>query len=303
MAANLETYAGTSSYLYKQNRTRDHCVIGQDSFYITIRIALLILVLLLTTFALIGLPKPIISFCQKVHEMPDFVYFMVAIVIESVLLWVFFICNATIGFLKHLPEANTEADVKLHYAIFIISINAYPVIAFFYVWWTFKKSKLKNILITSECKKPIISLIYYNSGFTAIICSVQFLIFHGAYIFISMTIVSWLVILLCICLYIGNALLILFFITYTLKSVHTKSCPCSHHQGFTIYVLISLSIFAFCIFVTFTYINESGNFPVIVKSITSLAGFIFGLQKAVKLYNKISRKSSTVCKDQNNDIA
>ena len=69
IAANPETYCGFSSYLYKQNRTRDHCVIRQNNFYKAIRITMLISIVIATVFTFITLPIPIMDFCKQAHEM------------------------------------------------------------------------------------------------------------------------------------------------------------------------------------------------------------------------------------------
>jgi hypothetical protein len=61
---NPETYSGFSSYLYMQNRTRDTCVIGQDNFYKSIRITMLISIIIATVITFITLPIPMMDFCK-----------------------------------------------------------------------------------------------------------------------------------------------------------------------------------------------------------------------------------------------
>ena len=108
---NPETYRGFSSYLFMQNRTRDDCVIGQDNFYKSIGITMFISIVIVTVMTFIMLPIPLVDFCKQVHEpsqlnsKSDSLYVMRAAVIESFLLWLFFICYCTHGIIKRAPEA------------------------------------------------------------------------------------------------------------------------------------------------------------------------------------------------------
>ena len=76
------------------------------------------------------------------------------------MLWIFFVCYITHGVIKHFIEANTEADVKLHYCVLMLSIISYPVANCIYVICISWKKGLKNRLTTSGCKSSTISLIY-----------------------------------------------------------------------------------------------------------------------------------------------
>lgn len=278
IAANPETYRGFSSYLYKQNRTRDHCVIGQDNFYKSIRITMLISIVIATVFTFITLPIPIMDFCKQAHEMSqpnsksDSLYVMGAAVIESVIVWLFFICYFIHGITKRAPEANAEADVKVHYCVFVFLLFTYPVAIFCYIMWMSKKKGLKDRLITSGCESSTISLIYYCSGFTAITCVAQFMIFHSVYIAIATTIVSLFQILSFIIFCVGILISILLGTTYTLKALDRRIWTCSL-QNFVMFLL--LNIVLIWNFVTFMYINEHGNFPVIMQSFSVLS--IMGL--------------------------
>ena len=302
MPANFETYGGVSSYLYKQNRTRDHCVIGQGSFHKSIRVGLLISIVIATTFVFIKVPIPILEHCQRVHEMSQdsepnskstSFYYMVAIVIESIILWASFVCYLIHGFIKHMPEAITEMDVKIHYCVFVFLIITYPIAILCYVIWKSHKVGLKNRLVKSGCKSATISLLYYCSGCTAITCTAQFLVFHTFYIIIAaMTIVSVFKILLFVSLCVGIIGSILVGITYTLESLDKRSWTCSL-QNCIMYILLNIAIlFNFAILM---YINETGNFPVIMKSfsILSIAGLVSSTKAVVKQFTKCSRKTST----------
>ena len=128
---NPETYRGFSSYLFMQNRTRDNCVIGQDNFYKSIRITMLISIIIVTVLIFIMLPIPMMDFCKQAHEKSqpnsksDSFYVMRAAVIESFIVWLFFICYYIHGMIKRVPEAYTEADVKMYYSVFVILAISY----------------------------------------------------------------------------------------------------------------------------------------------------------------------------------
>ena len=117
------------------------------------------------------------------------------------------------------------------------------------------------------------TLIYYCSGFTAITCVAQFMIFHSVYIAIATTIVSLLQILSFIILCVGIIISILLGTTYTLKALDKRIWTCSL-QKFVMFLL--LNIILVWNFVTFMYINENGNFPMIMQSfsVLSIAGII-----------------------------
>ena len=291
---NPETYRGFSSYLFMQNRTRDNCVIGQDNFYKSIRITMLISIIIVTVLIFIMLPIPMMDFCKQAHEKSqpnsksDSFYVMRAAVIESFIVWLFFICYYIHGMIKRVPEAYTEADVKMYYSVFVILAISYPIAIFCYIIWMSKKRGLKDRLITSGCGSSTISLIYYCSGFTAITCVAQFLIFHSVYIAIVMTIVSLLQILSFIILCVGIVTSILLGTTYTLKALDKRIWTCSF-QKFVMYLL--LNILLFWNFVTFMYINEHGNFPMIMQSfsVLSIAGFI--AKDTIKQIIKYLRKN------------
>ena len=276
--ANQETYHGFFSYLYKHNRTRDHCMIGQDNFYRSVRITMLISIVIATVITFITLPIPMPDFCKQAHEMSqpnsksDSLYILGAAVIESVIVWLFFICYFIHGIAERAPEANTEADVKVHYCVFVFLLFTYPIVIFCYIVWISKKRGLKDRLITCGCKSSTITLIYYCSGFTAITCVAQF-IFHSVYIAIATTIVSLFQILSFIILCVGIIISILLGITYTLKALDKRIWTCSL-QKFVMFLL--LNIILVWNFVTFMYINENGNFPMIMQSfsVLSIAGII-----------------------------
>jgi hypothetical protein len=274
-----ETYSGFSSYLYMQNRTRDNCVIGQDNFYKSIRITMLVSIIIATALTFITLPIPMMDFCKQAHETSqpnsksDSLYVMRAAVIESFIVWLFFICYCIHGIVKRAPEANTEADVKMYYSVFAFLVFSYPITIFCYIIWISKKRGLKDRLITCGCESSTISLIYYCSGFTAITSIAQFVIFHSVYIAIAMTIVSLLQIMSFIILLVGIIISFLIGATYTLKTLDKRIWTCSL-QKFVMFLLLNLVLV--WNFVTFMYINEHGNFPMIMQSfsVLSIAGFI-----------------------------
>ena len=276
---NPETYHGFSSYLYMQNRTRDNCVIGQDNLYKSIGITMLISIIIVTMLLFILLPIPMMDFCKQVHEpsqlnsKSDSLYVMRAAVIESFMVWLFFICYCIHGIIKHAPEAYTEVNVKMYYSVFVFLAISYPIAIFCYIIWMSKKRGLKDRLITSGCGSSTISLIYYCSGFTAITCVAQFLIFHSVYIAIATTIVSLFQILSFIILCVGIVTSILLGTTYILKALDKRIWTCSFRK-FVMYFL--LNVILFWNFVTFMYINEHGNFSMITQSfsVLSIAGFI-----------------------------
>ena len=282
VAANLETYGGFSSYLYKQNRTRDHCVIGQDNFYMSIRITMLISIVIATVFTFVTLPIPIMNHYKQAHDemargqpnsKSDSLYFVGAAVIESIMLWIFFVCYFIHGIIKRAPEANTEAEVKIHYYVFMLLLFTYPIAIFCYIIWMSRKKGLKYRHITNGSESSTISLIYYCSGFTAITCIAQFIVFHGVYIAIATTIVSAVQILSFIFLCVGLAISVLVGIAYTLKAIDKKSLSCSP-QSLIMFILLNTVLI--WNLVTFIYINEHGNFPIIMRSLSvlSIAGFI-----------------------------
>lgn len=220
---NPETYRGFSSYHYQQNRTRDHCMIGQEDFYISIRIIMLITVLITTLLICIVLPIPIMDQCKQAHEMSqpnsksDEYYKMQALVIISPVLWACFICYFVYGINKYFPEANAEMDVKVHYFLFGLFVFAvYPIGIFCYNICLSEKKKLRDRLIVNGC--GIFSVIYYWFGLTLITCIVQFVVFHSFYIIIAMTVVSGYQILAFIFLTAGIAITVLLDITYALKA-------------------------------------------------------------------------------------
>ena len=195
-AGVVYVFRGFSSYLFKQNRTRDHCVIGQESFYRPIRIAMLIFIAIATLFICFVLPIPIMDHCKRAHETcqpnskSNEFYTLSADVILLIIIWVLFIIYFADGIRKHLPEANAEADVRVHYSVCVILMFVYPVATFGYTIWMSKKNGLKDILIKSGCERSTCFLFYYCSGFSATTCVAQFMIFHTVYIVIATTIVS-----------------------------------------------------------------------------------------------------------------
>lgn len=195
---------------------------------------------------------------------------MGAAVIESVIVW---LCYFIHGITKRAPEANTEADVKVYYCVFVFLPFTYPIAIFCYIMWMSKKKGLKDRLVTSGCESSTISLIYYCSGFIAITCVTQFMICHSVYIAIATTIVSLFQILSFIILCVRIIVSILLGTTYILKTLDRKIWTCSL-QKFVVFLL--LNIVLIWNFVTFMYINEHGNFPVIMQSfsVLSIMGFI-----------------------------
>ena len=279
IVTNPETYRGFSSYLYMQNRTRDDCIIGQDNLYKSIGITMFISIIIVTVITFIKLPLPMIDFCKQVHEpsqlnsKSDSLYFMRAAMIDSFFLWLFFICYCTHGIIKRAPEAYTEATKKMYYSAFAFLALSCPIFNFCYIIWKSKKRGLKDRLITSGCGSSTISLIFYCSGFTAITCVAQFLIFHSIYIAIAMTVVSLLQIVSFIIFYVGIVTSIFFGTTSTLKTLDKRIWACSF-QTLVMYFL--LNVVLFWNFVTFNKLNEHGNFPMITQSfsVLSIAGFI-----------------------------
>ena len=75
------------------------------------------------------------------------------------------------GIIKCAPETNTEADVKIHYGVFIVLLITYPIATFCFT--IFKVISQNKRLITSGSEISTISLIYYCSGLTAITCILQ----------------------------------------------------------------------------------------------------------------------------------
>jgi hypothetical protein len=152
-------------------------------------------------------------------------------------------------------------------------VCSYPITIFCYIIWMSKKRGLKDKLIICGCESSTVSLIYYCSGFTAITCIAQFVIFHSIYIAIAMTIVSLFQILSFIILCVGIIISFLFGTIYTLKALDKRIWTCSL-QKFILFLLLNLVLV--WNFVTFMYINEHGNFPMIMQSfsVLSIAGFI-----------------------------
>ena len=190
---------------------------------------MLISIIIVTVLIFIFLPIPIINFCKQAHEKSqqnsksDSFYVIRAAVIESFILWLSLIGYYIHGMIKRVPEACTEADVKMYYSIFaILAFKAYPIAIFCYTILMSKKRGLKDELITSGCGSSTISLIYYCSGFTAITCVTQFLIFHSVYIAIAMTIVSLVQIASFIIFCAGIVTSVLLGITYTLKTLDKR---------------------------------------------------------------------------------
>ena len=296
IVANPETYRGFSSYLFRQNRTRDHCVIGQESFYRSIRIAMLISIAIATLFICFVLPIPLMDHCKRTHETSqpnsksNEFYALRADVILSIIIWMLFIIYFTDGIIKRLPEANAEADVKVHYGVFVILVFAYPIAAFGYTMWMSKKNGLKDMLITSGCEHSTIFLFYYCSGFSAITCVAQFVIFHTVYIAIATTIVSLLQILSFILLCIAVIVTIRYDITYILKAVDKGNCSGSRSCSLqAVIMLLLLNVVLFWNFVTFIYISENGDFPVIMQSITVLSIARFFAKKSSIVEQMVSR--------------
>ena len=162
----------------------------------SIRITMLISIVIATVFIFILLPMLIMPLCEHEIFQPnskstsDSLHMIRAGVIECIIGWIFFVCYFIHGIIKRAPEANTEADIKIHYGVFIVLLITYPIATFCFT--IFKLISQKKRLITSGSKISTISLIYYCSGLTAITCIAQFITFHSVYITIAMltTIIS-----------------------------------------------------------------------------------------------------------------
>ena len=241
------------------------------------------------------LPITIMDQCRQAHQTSqpnsksDKYYYMQAVMIESTILWISFICYFVYGIIKHYPEANAETDVKIHYFIFCLLVfGVFPGGTFCYNIYLSEKNRLRDRLIANGCE--IFCLIYYWLGLTLITCVAQFIAFHSFYIAIATTVVSVYQILSFIILLAGITFTILFDIANVLKTLNGRR-KCSLQNFIT---FIALNILFIWIFVMFMYINENGDLEVMIRFLLGLsfAGLI--IKDTVK---KILKYSWRKCKN------